>query len=33
MGVVFKALDMQLDGIVAKKAGNEDNFATTEKKR
>ena len=33
MGEVYQAKDMRLDGIVASKAGNKDNFGTTEKKR
>jgi hypothetical protein len=29
MGMVYKAMDMRLDRIVAKKAGNKDNFGIT----
>jgi serine/threonine protein kinase len=33
MGVVYKAGDPRLDRFVASKAGNRDNFGTTEEKR
>jgi serine/threonine protein kinase len=33
MGVVYKAMGMQLDRFVASKARNKDNFGTTEKER
>ena len=33
MGEVYRAKDMRLDRIVAKKAGNQRNFSTTEEKR
>jgi hypothetical protein len=33
MGVVYKAMGMRLDRIVASNAGNKDNVGTIEKKR
>jgi serine/threonine protein kinase len=33
MGMVYKAMDMRRDRVVASKVGNKDNFGTTEEKQ